>query len=128
MEKKNFIIVAATAVFVAVVVLVLFITTETPESAQKTMPNNPEYGVQKCDAENCPCKQNTDCDADEFCEFKQGSCGKEAAEGSCSPKPEVCAMDFKPVCGCDGRNYSNKCAAHAKGVVIQGEGTCKIPE
>ena len=37
------------------------------------------------------------------------SCG--AAAGSCTAIPGVCPSLFEPVCGCDGRMYSNACVA-----------------
>lgn len=42
------------------------------------------------------------------------------------PKPEqICTMDYNPVCGCNGKTYSNSCRAEAEGVKSWTLGECK---
>ena len=44
---------------------------------------------------------------------------------SCKPRPEVCTEEFKPVCGCNGHDYSNVCDAARAGTSVAKDGPCK---
>jgi hypothetical protein len=67
-------------------------------------------------------------DTHDYCKTKTGSCAVKDAKGVCTKKPEVCPELFAPVCGCDGKDYSNACMASAKGVNVAATGKCKTPK
>ena len=39
-------------------------------------------------------------------------------------KEALCTMQFDPVCGCDGKTYSNACLAENAGVTAYTKGSC----
>ena len=59
-----------------------------------------------------------------FCKKDIGQCSTEDSEGTCASKPEVCAQNYDPVCGCDGKTYSNQCTADVAGANVAFKGKC----
>ena len=66
------------------------------------------------------------CEAGSYCAIEKGQCKTIAdVSGVCRKKPDVCTQQYQPVCGCNGKTYSNSCMAAAAGVSVAGDGECK---
>lgn len=68
------------------------------------------------------CTANGQCPKKDYCAKPVGDC---KGKGECKARPDVCTEIFKPVCGCNGKTYSNDCVAAAAGVNVASEGACK---
>jgi len=71
------------------------------------------------------CRSNSACPSStQYCKFESGTCKQSGAIGVCTTVPQVCYMLYKPVCGCDGRSYSNQCWASYNRTSVQYSGQC----
>ncbi len=68
-----------------------------------------------------PCTSNDQCDGVEYCIKDIGNC---VGDGTCGPRPDLCAQFFDPMCGCDGVTYGNGCLAGVAGVNLSKKGPC----
>ncbi|HEX3695140.1 MAG TPA: Kazal-type serine protease inhibitor domain-containing protein [Polyangia bacterium] len=64
------------------------------------------------------------CAAGEYCQMAVGDCRVADAAGNCASKNVACTADVMLVCGCDGKTYSNSCAAVVAGANVASNGSC----
>lgn len=67
------------------------------------------------------CRDDADCAAGDMCFVE---CGE--TTGTCEPNSDTyCIFVYAPVCGCDGKTYSNSCVAASALVDVLHDGECE---
>jgi hypothetical protein len=67
------------------------------------------------------------CDSGLFCNYPlEAQCGAADQGGTCEIKPQICTLEYNPVCGCDGKTYGNGCSARGAGTSVQRVGSCDV--
>lgn len=64
------------------------------------------------------------CAKNEFCQKPTGVCFFPDIEGTCVVVPHLCPMVVLPVCGCNGKTYSNDCVRERARVSKAHDGKC----
>ena len=60
----------------------------------------------------------------DVCKYPAGKCNVADLSGVCVHRPENCPKVEKPVCGCDGKTYSNSCELLKAGGREDHKGAC----
>jgi hypothetical protein len=86
----------------------------------------PDADPDKSDAgnESCGGFSGAVCGPRHYCDYPENDCGIADATGTCMPRPDGCACNIEPVCGCDGREYNCECEAYQAGTDIAAVGAC----
>lgn len=66
------------------------------------------------------------CPQGQWCDLKPGHCRGADIPGKCEDEKLTCTGVYRPVCGCDGKTYSNNCWRKMGRVALDHEGPCTL--
>ncbi len=81
--------------------------------------------VNEAEGQMCAGIAGIACGEGDYCSMPEGTCRIADGAGVCRTKPQYCTKDYRPVCGCDGKTYSNACMAAVEGINVLHKGLCK---
>jgi len=98
---------------------------EAPGPPEKIDEIEPVPGKSNTVSDNNSTEVTLSCSSWQYPYYPEGSCGEDDQEGDCLTMPTDCTEAYIPVCGCNGKAYSNPCSAALHGTSIRNYGECE---